>query len=169
MKDSSNRIDIRWRLVAPLLLALAFIVGCGDLPGSPENVVQSAAQAFAEGYNSRDLAQFETYFATPDEGGDAAGLANTKALAEQLLARALADTTFEFRSLDVSAQEIDQANREATVHYRAEISILQNEEPMYAATVEQDVALVQVNGRWLIAGGDEPDVKTTLDTTKLIE
>lgn len=95
---------IRWHILALIVFVLANIAGCGDIPGSPENVVQSAAQAFAEGYNSRDLTQFERYFATPDEGGDTAGLANTKALAEQLLARALADSTFEFRSLDVSTQ-----------------------------------------------------------------
>lgn len=162
-------MNLNWRMMTPILLALLILAGCADIPGSPENVVQSAAQAFAAGYNNRDLTQFESYFATPDEGGDAAGLAQTKAHAEQLLARALENSTFEFRSFDTAMTQIDLVNRQATVHYRAEISIRQNEEPIYAATVEQDVALVQVNGRWLIAGGDDPQVTTTLDTTHLIE
>lgn len=162
-------MNLTWRVLTPILLALMTLAGCADIPGTPENVVQSAAQAFAVAYNNRNLTQFEDYFATPDEGADAAGLAQTKAHAEHLLARALENTTFEFRSFDTSMPQIDLINRQATVHYRAEISILQNEEPIYAATVEQDVALVQVNGRWLIAGGDDPQVTTTLDTTHLIE
>lgn len=148
---------IRWRILAVILFALAIVVVGADIPGMPENVVHSAGQASAEGYNSRDRTQFERHFAMPDEGNDAAGLAHSKDLD---------DSTFEFRSLDVSVQKIDLAHRVATVHYRAEIAINRNEKLMYAATVEQNVALVQVNGRWRCASGAAPNVKTTSGAAK---
>ena len=43
---------------------------------APGDVVQSAANAFVEGYNNRDFTRFHSFFATAEQGADAAGESN---------------------------------------------------------------------------------------------
>lgn len=69
---------------------------------------------------------------------------------------------FELRSFDIAWQKVDNRNN-PSVHYQAEISILRNGVAMYAANVEQDIALARIDGTWLIVGGDQPIVNPELE------
>lgn len=148
-------------LFACLLLA-SLLTACSQGKDSPEDVVRAASRAFIEGYNGRDLSQFDSFFASPAQGGDSLGLEQTQNAAHRLADAAQADETFETRSFEILWQNVDETQNLATVHYRAEVSLVRSDVAVYAATVEQDVALMRVNGRWLITGGDPPQMTPTL-------
>lgn len=157
-------------LLRAVVLALLLLSACGsDAPApepvaraaerSPAQVVQAAAQAFVAAYNEDEpLAQFDALFATPAQGGDAAGLIQTQAAAHAIFDRRAPDAQLQLRSFAVTAQQVDQPRGLATVQYRAEVSIVADGSAVDAAVVVQDVALVRRNGTWLIAGGDQPRV-----------
>jgi hypothetical protein len=150
------------KFLVPLAVVAMLLAACSQGEDSPRDVVRAASQAFVEGYNGRDLSQFDSLFASPAEGGDSLGLEQTKNAAHKLVDAAQADETFETRSFEILWQKVDEPHKLATVHYRAEVSLVRSGVAVYAATVEQDVALMWVNGTWLIAGGDPPQITPTL-------
>jgi len=145
-------------IIVSLAVLTLGLTACSQRQESPADVVQAAARAFVQGYDGRDLTTFDSYFATPSQGGDAQGLVEIQGAAHKLAAEALPDETFELRSFEIQNQRLNKRQGMATVHYRAEISLVQNEVVAYAATVEQDIALVRSNGRWLISGADQSQV-----------
>lgn len=143
------------RLLAWLFLLLWLPVGCAEAPASPADVVRQAEKAMVEGYNARDLSKFDQYFATPNQGADPNGLALTQAPVHDLMDQAGPKDLLDVLSFDVTNEQVDETHKEATVHYRAEASIKAGDFPTQSNVVEQDVALMKVNGRWLISGGDK--------------
>ncbi len=152
---------MRLRLLSVALIVVVLLGACSqadELP-DPSAVVQSAAQAFTDGFNNRDLTQFETYFATPAQGADAAGLAQTLTAAQTALANAADSDMFQLQDFAILSQQIDQTNNLATVRYRATVSIVRNEtNAVFSGIVEENVALSLVNNQWLISGGDTPRI-----------
>lgn len=131
--------------------------------GSPSDVVQSAAQAYADGFNSRDLTQFKTYFATDTQGADPAGLAQTLDAAEKAMKTAEDNDQFQLQDFQITTEKTDQQNKLSTVHYMATVSIVRNEDQaVFAGNIEQDIALTKVGDKWLISGGDAPQITSDL-------
>lgn len=149
-------LSIYPRLLIPVVVSgvIVSLSAFGAEITSPQDVVKEAAQAFIKGYNSHDLSQFDTFFALP-AGGDPQGLTKTQGAAHKVL-NELQPTSIKMLEFYVNWPEVDAQNKLATVHYRAEISVVLRGETIYA--VEQNVALVRVHNRWLIAGGDTPQI-----------
>lgn len=150
-------LSIYPRLLIPVVMlgVIVSLSAFGAEITSPQDVVKEAAQAFIKGYNSHDLSQFDTFFALPEQGGDTQGLIKTQGAAHKML-KELQPTSIKMLEFYVNWPEVDAQNKLATGHYRAEISIVLRGETIYA--VEQNVSLVRVHNRWLIAGGDTPQI-----------
>jgi hypothetical protein len=140
--------------LATLLLLLGLLASCSLGQSRPSDVVQNAGQAIMEGYDARDLTKFDSYFATPAQGADLEGLANTQRAVHDLLDRTDEYDLLDLLSFNATDQMIDEAGGEATVHYRAEVSLDAGDLPVRAVVVEQEIALIKVEDRWLISGGD---------------
>ncbi|MCB9453028.1 MAG: hypothetical protein H6672_16450 [Anaerolineaceae bacterium] len=159
------------RLAALLLVVLVAISACQSTPTAeaspPGDTVQQAINAFVEGFNNQSLTDFDTYFATLDQGADADGLLQTQEAAHALLHITVgSDTVVEVHSFEITGTKIDNQNHQAVVHYKADISIVYNSDLSdFAGIVEQDVALQQVDGKWLITGGDQPQITPVESST----
>ncbi|MCA9908494.1 MAG: hypothetical protein KC519_07580 [Anaerolineae bacterium] len=128
--------------------------------------MQAAVQAYVEGFNNRELTSFHAFFATTAQGADAAGLAQTLDAANQALNDSQAGDQFQLQNFQITSQRIDEQNNAAVVHYLASVAIVRNEtDAVFAATVEQDVALILVDNQWLISGGDAPQITPTVSAT----
>lgn len=156
------------------IIALSVIAACQSSPQaatspSAADTVQQAANAFVQGYNSGDLSEFDTYFATPDQGGNAEGLVQTLEAAHSLLddqQTAGDDTSVELHSFDILKTNVDEQHQEASVDYKANISVIAHGNvPFFAGIVQQHVGLVLVNGHWLITGADKPQITPDVSTT----
>jgi len=158
-----NVQTVDMKRIVGLAIAAVALAACETAADTPSDVVQAAAQAFVQGYQTRDLSGFEAFFATPAQVGDTQGLALTWDAAHELLSQAQPSDRFELRSFDITEQREDAAHQAATVHYRADVSVLNSSTTIYAATVEQDVALSRIGGTWKIVGGDPPQITTELD------
>lgn len=164
MNDTSR---IR-NLIRPWLAASFFLLGmavllaacavAGDPHAWPERTVRSAAQAFVEGYNQRDLAAFDDFFASPAQGADPAGLSYTKDAAHELVASAQPGTTVQLSSLAITSQRPANPKALATIHYRARLSLRDGQHDFSTQAVEQTVQLERIRNRWLIIGGDQAQV-----------
>ncbi len=154
MRFSANLI----RVGSPFLVLILLLGACGSALDSPHGTVQAAAQAFAKGYDARNLGQFDTFFATPAQGGNAIDLSLTREAAHKLVDEAPSGATFKIGSFEILSERVDDANGQADVSYRASVSIQTGSTVLYAATVEQQVALTLVDGQWLISGGQQPVV-----------
>lgn len=167
-----------FRVAIIAVCAALLLSGCGtkadmnasssDAPvtQSPSDVVQAAAQAFADGFNNDDLTQFNTFFATSAQGADQIGLNETQVGGQTALTQAQSGDQFQLQDFQILSEDIGQNRTEATVHYRAVVSIVRNQtESVFAATVEQNVGLIEVNNQWLISGGDTPQITATISGT----
>lgn len=146
-----------------ILLPFLMLVACSsnerEEGKAAQQTLESAAQAFVEGFNNRDLTQFDTYFAPPDKA-DAAGLELTKQAAHQLVDEAAPGTIVEITKLQIVGQQMDKEHNEAMLTYRAQISLTRAEQTTFAAVVTQEVALRKTNGKWSIIGADKPEINT---------
>ena len=151
-----------WIITAIAIVMLSACTAADDstsTSGSPSDVVQSAAQAYVDGFNNRDLTQFKTYFATDTQGADPAGLAQTLDAAEKTMKTAEDNDQFQLHDFQITTEETDQQNKLSTVHYTANVSIVRNQDlVVFSGNIEQDVALTKVGDKWLISGGDAPQI-----------
>ena len=144
-----------------LLLSLSILLlltACVPAQGAPEKALQNAAQTFVEGYNVRDLSGLDALFASPAQGADELGLDNTRKLAQELVANSKPGDTIELEGFSTTRQSLDEANRLAVVHYDTRVVITNGGVIAFVARAQQNVALTLVGGRWLISGGDIPQV-----------
>lgn len=121
-----------------------------------EDAVRAAADAFAEGFDNRDLTQFDAFFAPP---GDTYDLSQTRDAAHQAMTDAAPGTTFQIDKLDIQNVQVDSKKNEAVVTYQVQVSMWKNGEATFTAVVTQDVALQRINGNWLITGGDAAHIQ----------
>lgn len=158
----NKRLILWFTVLLGLVMAL---VACGaadtneDAQG-PETAVRNAAQAFVDGYNSRDLSQFDAYFA-PASVAEAAGLQQTQEAAHQILNEATSGASIQLEKLTILDQQVDTNRGEAVVHYQAQVTIFDDAgASQWSGIVTQHAALQKLNGRWLITGGDQPQITT---------
>ncbi|MEJ2749431.1 MAG: hypothetical protein P8183_16235 [Anaerolineae bacterium] len=152
------------KITAVLLMALILIftlAACGgsEDQGQPAagDAVQAAADAFVEGFDNHDLTQFDTFFAPP---GDNYDMSQTQDAAHQAVANAAPGTTFQIDKLKIQNTQAGSHPGEVVVTYQAQVSMWDNGQATFTAVVTQDVALQQINGKWLITGGDAPHIQT---------
>jgi uncharacterized lipoprotein len=120
------------------------------------DAVQAAADAFAEGFDTRDLTQFDAFFAP---FGDTYDLSKTRDAAHRVMTDAAPGATFQIDKLEIQNVQVDSQTNEAVVTYQAQVSMWENGEATFTAVVTQNVALQRINGNWLITGGDAANVQ----------
>jgi hypothetical protein len=141
-------------LVVPLLIA-----ACGSAESSMvQQTVENMAKATEGGLNRHSLAEAEKYFATVEEGGNAAGLQETQQALRQFAASLTGRERIQFHSFDVQSVEVHEDGGLARVTYRLHFSILRDSLVIYGAVVTQDLALVKTPRGWRISGGDAPQL-----------
>lgn len=146
-------------LISFILMPTLAACGGGDedqQKAAAGDAVTAAANAFAEGFDNQDLTQFDGYFAPTATADD---LANTRDAAHQFMTDAATGTTFQVDKLDIQNVQLDNKREEAQVAYQANVSMWANGLKTYSAVVNQDIALQNINGSWLITGGDAADVQ----------
>ena len=149
---------------AVLLISFILIFTLAACGGSEDqgktaagDALRAAADAFVEGFNNHDLTQFDTFFAPP---GDTYDISQTHDAAHQAAAAAAPGTTFQIDKLEIQNAQAGSHPGEVVVTYQAQVSMWENGATTYTAVVTQDVALQQINGKWLITGGDAPNIQT---------
>jgi predicted small secreted protein len=141
-------------LMAPFLLA-----GCGSTDqGAVQQTVETVAKATESGLNRRSLAEAEKYFATVEEGGNAAGLQETQQALHQFAASLTSRERIQFHSFDVKSVEVHEGGGLARVTYQLHFSILRDSLVIYGAVVTQDLAMIKTPRGWRISGGDTPQL-----------
>ncbi|MEZ4680276.1 MAG: hypothetical protein R2932_39260 [Caldilineaceae bacterium] len=133
-----------------------------------EDRLQQAFALIPEEIANQDFSGFQQYVATPAQGADANGLNEiyTWLQAIRLKGNAPAATaTYKLNELRIT--NVQTRGYDATAHVSIDISKLANgNEPDAAVTVEQNIALVQVNGQWLINGADQAQITDLLTPPK---
>lgn len=145
-----------------LLLALGMMLAActpwSKAQSWPEETIRSAVQAFVDGYNQGDLAAFDSFFASPAQVTDPAGLARTQDTAHQWLADAQPGSSVQLVALAVSAPQPANPQVLASVHYRARLRFDDGQSAADTKQIEQTVQLERVGDKWLIIGGDEMQI-----------
>ncbi len=146
----------------PLLLILILLLlpaGC-TAPGKnddygPEIVLDNAVHAFIDGFNNRDLAQFDTYFA-PASAANPDGLLHTQTMAHQLLDTAPPDATLKLDEWKIT-NDYSALKGNPVVSYQAKVSLWQDSNQLWTNTVTQDVSFEKMpDGLWKIVSADPP-------------
>lgn len=142
-----------------ILVLLLLVAGC-TAPGynddyGPEVVLDDAVHAFIDGFNQRDLTQFDSYFAPPDVA-DPDGLLHTQALAHQLLDTAPPDASLKLDEWKIT-NDYPVRDGDPVVSYQATVSLWQGDTQLWKAEVTQDVSFhFMPDGLWKIASADLP-------------
>ncbi|HZD10791.1 MAG TPA: hypothetical protein VE553_05555 [Candidatus Binatia bacterium] len=157
MRKQSRRF-ILFVVVSSLLVAACSQTNKSD-EASPGDTVQAAAQAFVDGYDNGSLDQFDTFFA-PVSQANQAGLANTQDAAHKRVDEAEPGANMEINDLTITNENIDEQRQEAVVTYDAKVTFLIGTDVVSSFLVTQNVALKRIDGRWLISGGDEPQIES---------
>ncbi len=138
-------------------------------PGSPNEgevrgVVINADRAMEEAFSSKgDIAAVEQYFATPEEGADPGGLANTRdALWKAFGDHPRASALIEFSNFRIADVQVHSSSGLAKVTYQIDVRMVHSGN-VGTATVTQDLALLKTKTRgWRISGGDAPQVSNVV-------
>ncbi|MEZ4766824.1 MAG: hypothetical protein R2844_00145 [Caldilineales bacterium] len=145
-------------LLSALLLTLAACTPGNTAQSWPDETVRSATQAFVDGYNLRDLQTFDSFFASPAQLADPASLASTRDAAHQALTQAQPGSSIRLLSLTVTPPQPPNPQALASIHYRARFAVATGENVVDTVTVEQTVQLDHLGDKWLIIGGDQPQI-----------
>ncbi len=154
-----NKKQISFLITIFLSLISLLIVSC-TAPGynddyGPEVVLDDTVHTFVDGFNQRDLTQFDSYFAPPDVA-DPNGLLQTQALAHQLLEAAPPDTTLQLDEWKIT-NDYPVVDGDPVVSYQAKFSLWQNDKQLWQTEVTQDVSFhFMPDGLWKIVNADPP-------------
>lgn len=146
------------------VILLAVIVGGAWLirRGAEERAVRSVMDdvqtAALTGLNSRDPNALDGYFATPAEGAQVAGLAETQQAYKNFVTQLPSSSAVQVHSFDIVALEVHEDAGLAKVTYRLHFSVVQNGQAISSATATQDIALLKTLRGWRISGGDAPQL-----------
>ena len=90
----------------------------------------------------------------------------TLEVANTAMDKAQDNDVFQLQDFEIVSQQIDKQDEEATVHYCGTVAIVRDgTEAIFAAFIEQDVALSHVGDKWLISGGDAPKITPNTPAT----
>ena len=178
----NNRSRIGWRgwflpvlILAGLTLALAACdASAGSTAPAPaddaarpiEDQLQKAFGALPDEMANQDFSGFEQYTATTAQGADKEGLNQVFAWVQEVRQKgdAPADTS-EYKLNELRVSNIETQGSDATAHVYIDMSKIADGDVVNAAfIVEQDIALVQVDGQWLISGADVAQITDVLAT-----
>jgi hypothetical protein len=124
--------------------------------------VQAAALA---GLNRRSANALDEYFASVEEGAQAAGLAQTQQAYKEFVAQLSSSDAVQFHSFDdIQAVEVHESARLAKVTYRLHFSVLRNGQVIYGAKAIEDLALLKTPRGWRISGGDAAQLEDVIGT-----
>jgi len=149
-------------VLAVLIAGAALLVGCSTEEGAVRSVVDQVRAAALTGLNSRDPNALDSYFATVEEGAQAAGLAETQQAYKNFIAQLSAGDTVQFHSFDMQAVEVHEDAGLAKVTYRLHFSVVRNNTAVFSARATQSLALLKTPRGWRISGGDAPQIENLL-------
>ena len=172
-KKSFQSAGQRWLL--PLLLLVGMILplaACDanetastatqtdDVTRPIADQLQNAFNVLPDGIANQDFGEFERYFATAEQGADEDGINEIYTWIQELRAAGIAPAeTSEYKLNEFHVTNIKASGSDATAHISLTMSkIADGNNADAALAVEQDIALVQVNGQWLISGADKAQI-----------
>ncbi|MEZ4664017.1 MAG: hypothetical protein R2911_41315 [Caldilineaceae bacterium] len=178
MWNNKERIRGRhWRLSVLILAGLMLtLAGCGasavsvnpapadDATRPIEDQLRKAFGTLPDEMANQDFTSFNQYVATAEQGADEEGLNQIFTWIQDVRQKgdAPADSSvYKLNELQIS--NIETRGNDATAHVYIDMSKIADGDTVNAAfVVEQDIALVQVEGRWLISGADPAQIKDLL-------
>lgn len=150
-----------------MLIAAIFGMALLTQQGAEEQAVRSMIDqikpAALTGFQFNNPNALDEYFATVQEGGVAAGLAQTQQAYKNFVTQ-LAGSTVQFHSFDIQAIEVHEAAGLAKVTYRLHFSVVRNGQAIFGAAATQDLALLKTPRGWRISGGDAPQLENVQGT-----
>ena len=142
---------------------VALLSGCsGGEEGAVRRVVEDVRAAALDGLNSRNADALDEYFATVEEGAQAAGLAETQQAYKDFVAGLSTGDAVQFHSFDITAVEVHEDAKLAKVTYRLHLSVVRNGLAVFGAKATQSVALLKTPRGWRISGGDTPQLEDVM-------
>lgn len=156
----------KWFLTGSLIALLALaLTACGS---SDENdvrsVVAGADSAMETAFNGKgDISAVDQYFATLDEGANAAGMTNTRdALRKAFDDHSRGSTLIQFSNFRITQVEVHSSAGLAKVTYQIDARMVHNGN-VSTVTATQDLALLRTKTRgWRISGGDAAQVSNVV-------
>ncbi len=150
-----------------VLVATIFGIGLLTQPGAEEQTVQRVIDevqtAALNGFQFNDPHALDEYFATIQEGAEAAGLTLTQQAYQNFVTQ-LAGSTIQIHSFDVQAIQVHEDAKLAKVTYRLHFSVIRNGQALFGAEATQDLALLKTPRGWRISGGDAPQLENMQGT-----
>ncbi|MCB0064233.1 MAG: hypothetical protein KDE19_19050, partial [Caldilineaceae bacterium] len=123
-----------------------------------------AFNALPDSMATQDFTAFQQYFATPEQGADENGINEIYTWIQDLRATGNAPAaTAEYKLNELHITNVQARANDATAHIALEMAkFVDGDNPNAAIKVEENIALVQVNGHWLISGADKAKVTNQL-------
>ncbi|GIV80278.1 MAG: hypothetical protein KatS3mg050_4805 [Litorilinea sp.] len=147
----------RWLWISLMVIVVPlWLTACSNNERAVRQTVEELADAVQSGLNRRNLNAVEPFFATPDEGANAAGLGETWEALQTFADQLGSSDQVQFHSFDVESVAVHEENKLARVTYRLHFSVVRNGLPIYSAVVTQNLALIRTSRGWRISGGDVP-------------
>ena len=142
---------------------VALLSGCsGGEEGAVRRVVEDVRAAALDGLNSRNADALDEYFATVEEGAQAAGLAETQQAYKDFVAGLSTGDAVQFHSFDITAVEVHEDAKLAKVTYRLHFSVVRSSVAVFGAKAAQNLALLKTPRGWRISGGDTPQLEDVM-------
>ncbi|HKZ83972.1 MAG TPA: hypothetical protein VJ793_10005 [Anaerolineae bacterium] len=142
---------------------VALLSGCsGGEEGAVRRVVEDVRAAALDGLNSRNADALDEYFATVEEGAQAAGLAETQQAYKDFVAGLSTGDAVQFHSFDITAVEVHEDAKLAKVTYRLHFSVVRSGVAVFGAKPTQNLALLKTPRGWRISGGDTPQLEDVM-------
>jgi len=152
--------------ITVLVMATASVLsGCsGGEEGAVRRVVGDVRAAALDGLNLRNADALDEYFATLEEGAQAAGLAETQQAYKDFVAGLSTGDAVQFHSFDITAVEVHEDAKLAKVTYRLHFSVVRSSVAVFGAKAAQNLALLKTPRGWRISGGDTPQLEDVMGT-----
>ncbi|MBW7886374.1 MAG: hypothetical protein H3C34_27860 [Caldilineaceae bacterium] len=146
----------RWIWISLIVVVALWLAGCSNSESAVSKTVEATADAVLSGLNRRNLDAVEPFFATADEGANAAGLGETWEALQVFADQLGSGDQVQFHSFNVESVAVHEENKLARVTYRLHFSVVRNGLPIYSAVAIQDLAVIRTTRGWRISGGDVP-------------
>jgi len=151
-------------VLAILVIVVALIVQSGAEERAVRRIIDEVQAAALKGLNFRDPNALDDYFATVEEGAQAAGLTETQQAYKDFVAGLSTGDTVQFHSFDIRTVEVHEDAQLAKVTYRLHFSVVRNGLAVFGAKAMQDLALLKTPRGWRISGGDAPQLEDVIGT-----
>ncbi|MEZ4865219.1 MAG: hypothetical protein R3C14_28135 [Caldilineaceae bacterium] len=129
-----------------------------------EDRLQKAFATLPPAMATQDFTTFNQYVATKEQSADEQGLNNIYSWLQDVRLKGTAPAaTSEYKLNELRITNLQMRGNDATAHVYLDMTKVANGDQANAAfTVDQDIALVLVNGQWLISGADQAKITDKL-------